>query len=76
MGALSFLNPTNWSKKGAKRSIEDVISALDGGSWGASMSGEPVNLTTALRVSTVLAFFGKSKAENANLPPTFLSTGF
>jgi HK97 family phage portal protein len=55
MGALSFLNPTNWSKKGAKRSIEDVISALDGGSWGASMSGEPVNLTTALRVSTVLA---------------------
>jgi HK97 family phage portal protein len=59
LSGLSFLNPLNWSKKAAApaggRPFEEVISALEGGSWGRTMSGEPVNLTTGLRVSTVLA---------------------
>lgn len=55
MGILSALGINRLSKKGAAASFEQVIAGLDGGLWSPGMSKEVVNVTTALRVSTVLA---------------------
>lgn len=54
MGVLSLLTTGSWSKKSTPRPYEEVIAALEGGSWGVPMSGEAVNLRTAMRVSSVL----------------------
>lgn len=56
MGILDRLGITRLSKRNRTRSLDDVVSMLDGTGWGGSvMSGEAVTLQTALRVSTVLA---------------------
>jgi HK97 family phage portal protein len=52
MGILSWFGI---EKRSASRSVDEVIAALDGGYFGVPMSGEPVNIATALRVSAVLA---------------------
>lgn len=55
MSVLSFLGLDRLSKRSAAQKIEDVIARLDGGYYGSPMAGEVVNVSTALRVSTVLA---------------------
>lgn len=55
MGVLSFLKGEGWSKRTQAANFERVIAALDGGSWGAAMSGEAVNLRSAMRVSAAMA---------------------
>jgi HK97 family phage portal protein len=55
MGILSFLGIGKTEKRGATLTIDEVIARLGGSGWGSPMSGETVNLSTALRVSAVLA---------------------
>lgn len=55
MGVLSFLGLDRLAKKGASDSFEQVIARIDEGYYGSPMSKEVVTLSTAMRVSTVLA---------------------
>lgn len=55
MAILSFLRGEGWSKRTKVDNFERIIAGLEGGSWGFPMSGEAVNLRTAMRVSAAMA---------------------